>query len=477
MASEGADRVADGPSAGVARVVITPPVGIHLTGFAGRPPSTGVHDDLMATALVLCQRGAGGDDPQTRVALVALDLLGLYGQALAPAIKARVQEVTRIPPERVFLCCSHTHYGPVAWAGRDEDADSPGEGGRAPEAIAYREALPHHVAGAVAAADAARRSVTLAAGRGAVRVGINRRERTPDGRIILGQNPEGPLDSEVLVWRFDAADGSPPEPGAPAGWPRRSGETVAVVVNYACHPVSLGGQMRLMSSDFPGVARRVVEQLVGGTALYLQGAAGNVNPSLMGPDWDHPRRLGHALGAEAARAALLAQPVGGTPLRVARETLDLPAMLPESEEAGRAQAAALEAERERLLAQTEQPSRAGRLWWNERLLGRARRALAALERGELLPPITAEVAALRLGDAAVATNPSELFCEIGLAIKRGSPFPWTAVAAYTDGAVGYIPTRSAYAEGGYEVERACRVGPEAGEMVEAASLRLLRSLA
>ncbi|MBI3973294.1 MAG: hypothetical protein HY332_18635 [Chloroflexi bacterium] len=70
-----------------------------------------------------------------------------------------------------------------------------------------------------------------------------------------------------------------------------------------------------------------------------------------------------------------------------------------------------------------------------------------------------------------------MFCEIGLAIKHSSPFPWTAVAGYTDGSVGYIPTRAAYPEGGYEVDRACRVNPEAGEIVEAISLRLLRSLA
>jgi hypothetical protein len=119
---------------------------------------------------------------------------------------------------------------------------------------------------------------------------------------------------------------------------------------------------------------------------------------------------------------------------------------------------------------------AGDRSWNTRRLERARQGLDALERGEALPPVEAEIGALRLGDAALATNPSELFCEIGLAIKRDSPFPWTAVAGYTDGSAGYIPTRAAYPEGGYEVDSACRVNPEAGELVEATSLRLLRAL-
>src|SRR5688572_16607126 len=83
-------------TAGRARVVITSPAGIPLVGFAGRPPSTGIHDDLTATALVLCERHAAAeaaetgeaddvtDDPATRVAIVALDLIGLHGERLMP---------------------------------------------------------------------------------------------------------------------------------------------------------------------------------------------------------------------------------------------------------------------------------------------------------------------------------------------------------------------------------------------------------
>jgi len=140
----------------------------------------------------------------------------------------------------------------------------------------------------------------------------------------------------------------------------------------------------------------------------------------------------------------------------------------------RERVAALEAEGQRLEAQG---GGAGQRWWNRRGLERARAALAALEGGAPLPPLEAPLAALRLGDAALATNPAELFCEIGMAIKAGSPFPWTAVAGYTDAAVWYVPTRAAYPEGGYEVERACRVAPEAGELIAATGARLLASLA
>ena len=452
-------------AAGVARAVITPPVGTYLTGFAGRPPSTGIHDDLTATALVLAERDSAGvilED--SRVVIVALDLLGMYGDEIAMAIKGEVERRTGILPERVLLCCSHTHYGPVMhgeW-----------EGGDAPDAVAYQAALPHHVAGAIATAVASLQPVTLAVGHGSVRAGINRRERKADGRLVLGQNPDGTLDSEVIVWRFDPLGETPVEPGAPVGWVQRAPEPLAIVVNYACHPVSLGGGMRSISADFPGVARGVVEQLAGGTALFLQGACGNINPSLMGPDWNNPRRLGHALGAEAARAALVAEPISAVPLRLERRTVELPALMPPSLEAARASVAQLETESVRLAVGGSQ----GQRWWNEGAVRRARSTLEAMERGTTLPPLEAPLSVLRLGDAALAANPSELFCEIGMAIKQHSPFAHTAIVGYTDAIIWYVPTRAAYPEGGYEVDRDCRVAPEAGDLIELISLELLRSL-
>src|SRR5687767_7707540 len=109
-------------TAGTSRVVITPPVGIAMSGFAGRPPSVGVHDDLTATALVLCERSApaasegdapdasadasNGDALETRVALVALDLIGLRADTLVAPMKARIRAATGIAPERIFLNCS-----------------------------------------------------------------------------------------------------------------------------------------------------------------------------------------------------------------------------------------------------------------------------------------------------------------------------------------------------------------------------------
>ncbi len=85
------------------------------------------------------------------------------------------------------------------------------------------------------------------------------------------------------------------------GWTTVDGRPLAAVLNYACHPVSLGSTCTHITADFPGTARRLLEEQTGATCLFLQGARGNINPLLMGWDWSHLLRLGLPLGAEATR--------------------------------------------------------------------------------------------------------------------------------------------------------------------------------
>ena len=94
-------------------------------------------------------------------------------------------------------------------------------------------------------------------------IGINRREVTPDGRVILGRNHFGRFDPEVGVVRVERADGTP----------------LAAMVNYACHAVCLMADNYLLSADYPGYAMHALEErLPGAMGLFFQGACGNVNP-------------------------------------------------------------------------------------------------------------------------------------------------------------------------------------------------------
>jgi neutral ceramidase len=431
--------------AGVARATITPPLGSPLVGFADRGDTTGCHDDLTATALVL-------ESGQVRVAIVACDLLYIRGAA---ELKRAICTATGIPAECVLLTASHTHYGP-ALDGEQASAAALVAADKRPLVAAYRQNLAFTLAGVVGAACQRLADAAIGWAEGTSYIGINRREKLPDGSIILGKNPGGPCDRRVLVTRIDRADGHP----------------LAALLNTACHGVSLGSECTEISADFPGVARELIERETGATCLFLQGAAGNINPALMGWDWTYARRLGLSLGAEGARLFWTAQPDRSRGLGFAGVTELLPALMPGS----LAEAKALVAELQAELSEPQSGQSLGRTWTRWRL-ARALQAAEALAGSGALPPVPAELAAVRLSaDLALISSPGEVFTELGQAIVGESPFAGTIFSGYTNEAIGYVPTPAAYAEGGYEVTHSCFIGSESADLLEQRSMQLLGSL-
>ncbi|WP_106816387.1 hypothetical protein [Microbacterium timonense] len=457
-------------TAGTARATITPPLGIPLSGFVGRGVASDVHDHLTATALVLADDGDAGD---TRHAVVALDLIGLYSDELVAALKHAVHAVTGIGPERVFLACSHTHYGPVV----AEAGDMPG--GRHPLTVEYRRHLAAAVAECVLAADDARVAVRVRAGRADVRLGVNRRLPQPDGSVAIAPNPAGHVDPELVAVAFDAVSD---------GMPR--GSAVATLVSYACHPSSLESSVRSLTADFPGVLRDELERSSGGRVLFLQGAAGDIDPPDKRADWSRPRETGVTLAAAAGALLRDAAAVADAPLRSRRVRVPLPRR-------GAASVAEAEADVSRCRADVKrgraddttagagdmraragaaaEPELESAVWWRELHLAEAEAVLDAWRAGRE-PTIEADVSALRIGDVGVAFVPAELFSELGVAIKRRSRAAVTLVVGYTDGALWYVPPRHAFTEGGYEVVDACRVAPGAGEALVDRVVELLNEL-
>jgi neutral ceramidase len=447
-----------GLTAGTARAGITPPPGIPLSGFVGRAPAVDVHDGLFVTALVLSDGTAGPDAVPVRHAIATMDLIGLYSDDLVRMLKDAVHRATGIPPDHVRLSCSHTHYGPVV----AEHGDMPG--GRHPLVRAYRTALTRTVASCVAAADRARVPVIVRAGRGECRIGVNRRSPDALGRIRLAPNPEGHIDRDVVVIRLET-----PRPAvAPAGWRPHA---VATLVNHACHPNSLEAGVRSISSDFVGAMRERVEASDGGVTLFLQGAAGDIDPVRKDGDWAIPEAMGEALAAEVLRIGREAKPSRSDPLSGIQATIRVPrlsaATVPLVEDDLRALTSARGA-----LA----PEEASRRWWIDNKIEQTSSALTALRAGRA-PTIDAGVSALRIGDAALVFIPAELFSALGAMITHRSPFPFTMVVGYTDGMLWYVPTRSAFDEGGYEVADACRVAPGSGELIVERAIGLLADLA
>jgi hypothetical protein len=386
---------------GIARAKITPPRPVWMAGYAARDHhSEGVYQDLFAKALAL-------DDGANRAALITTDLL-FFDDILQRRIEAWLRDSLGLQPREIILTASHTHCGPAlverqrsVYPDLDEE---------------YLADLVTRVGGAVEAAFAGLREAPLAFGIGTCDMGVNRRLTTPDG-VVMQPNPDGPADPQVAVLR--AGD--------------------AVVINYACHPTTMGGY--LIGGDYPGFAQRIIEQLLpNAQAMFVQGCGGDVKPRNVGPDGrfqsgplEAVERCGRQL-ADVVWSALNGsmQPVDG-PITTRRADFELPLADPPT----RAQAqAALD---------DSNPFRAK---WGKRMLeimdggGEFERARPAM------------VQVLTVGDLALVALSGEVCVEIGLRIKRLLPGRPLIVAAYAGpaGLTSYVAPTSRFPEGGYEVD-------------------------
>jgi len=429
--------------AGAGRTEITPPVGIAHAGWgaAVHEKAEGVDMPFYATALYL-------ESPETRAVIVDLDIL-LLPDWLDKDIRKAVGAAAGVAPDHVWLSATHTHAG----------AEFPGTflKGGAELIEPYLAGVPAQAAAAAREAKRRARAVNIGTGAGVCGINVNRRPVTPDGFMFTGRNWKGFVDNQVLVTALDDTSGKP----------------VATIVNFACHPTILGPANRQLSPDYPGHARRTVEENIGGLCLFLQGAAGNQGPiiTFVG-DIEAPRKLGKRLGLEAARVRLEIDPVrrkerlveivgsgadlgmyvdepAGEPdqtLRVVNTVVNLPAgeFPPVAE---------IEAEFDRLMARLQTVRQTG----DEKAIKAAvmaskrawiRRNLARMAQSD---PIKVHLQAIRLGDTALIGVPGEPFAEIGMDVKRRSPAPHTVFCGYTNGLFAYIPTAQAYEEGGYEV--------------------------
>jgi neutral ceramidase len=466
-------------TAGVGRANITPPVGNRFLGYILRiEPATGVDTELFATALVLA-------DERAKVAILDVDL-ATFTVPRSDEIRSKVAEAIGTTMDHVLLAYSHTHNGPSVEGGRFAQLTE--------AETHYVDNLAAYIVGAAKLADANRRPARVAAGSGTAPIAINRIETMANGTIILGQNPEGRTDHEVKVVRIDALDGKP----------------IAAIVNYAAHPVVLGPDPMLVSADYPGVVREVVERATGATCLYLMGAAGDQMPvDAWTEDTATVRKVGNILGHEAASvyfgietrrtettkrlvislAEVLAYDVHEVPgsthsfLGAAERRIGLPFMaLPTLADAER-----VLREKSEELAAARARDDARMVYIGEIEVTWATRVLDAIKSGKVPQPVMGVVQAIRIDDVAILTAPGECFAGIGLEAKARSPLKQTLFASYANGALGYIRTPDAYPKPGVRAVTpdaiahkwtfATPFAPEVAGLVVDTGLELLEGLA
>ena len=403
--------------AGCAKVDITPPVGVWLSGYGHRnKPSDGILDKLYAKAMVL-------DNGQDKIAIVSTDLLWVPLE-ITNEVRKQVKGQIGIPENNVLICATHTHFGPKIdritknWP---DTADSKID-------TSYVRTLSKKINDSIVTAYKNLSEAKVGAVKGQIpEVVYNRRTKKTDGTVEMTfrlppSSPDltfGPIDPQVCILKVEATGGA----------------LVGAIVNFACHPVS-GDQNRKkfysISADYPGYTAQVIEQTEGGICLFALGTAGDMNPIRI--DRTNPRlQIGRALGAEVLRRIQFVSTSGEVTLKGMKKSVTFG------------------------LKKTLPPDR-----------------IMDVDKKE--KSLTTEIQVLRIGDIYILGLPGEILVEIGLEIKNKAGIENLFIISLSNDAIGYVCPRGAYKEGGYEPERGTNLAEGAGEIITKQALNIINQM-
>jgi len=419
-----------------------------MSGYFSERLSTGTSNPLRAKAVVLRQ----GDES---AALVSCDIIGLSLDVTSRARK-RASAETGIPAENILLAATHSHTGPLYFGALRKylhDKAVAEHGSDPYEKVDYSARLVRRITEAITRANAAAKPVRVEAGSAEQRgLSFNRRFHMKNGTVRFNpgvQNPDivrtaGPIDPEVGIVFLRQAE---------------TGNSIAAIINFALHLDTVGGTE--YAADYPYYLEQALRDKYGKdmTLLYGTGTCGDINHI----DITKRERLktdyiGKTLAETvAAKAASLstAEPA----LAVRNKIVEVPLQHygPEKVAQARENIKKVGTKELSFLDQVE-----------------AYKILAIEMRQSRTIPL--EVQVFRLSrDVAVVGLPGEVFVDLGLAIKKASPFAHTLVIELCQDAPGYIPTKKAFSEGSYETVNS-RIAPGGGEKMVETAIRLLKEL-
>lgn len=446
---------AEGGKAGFAEMDITPAIGSEIPGNYFKQFHKTLHDPCKVRAGYFEQGGKS-------VCLVGLDAL-LVPRHVVEKVRAR------IPGMEILIGASHSHSsGPVGMV-------QPGEYDHASPEV---QELAYKVSSAadagylklvedqtVGAIEQARRNAVGSLwgfGAGEEKSAIfNRRFRMKNGRVNTHPRPgnpdivepAGPVDGTVTV----------------VGVFNDSQQLTGCVVNYSCHATT---SPRGISANWIYFMERVIRGTFGEgvVVVFLQGFSGDVTqvdnldrgPSPSG--LEYARLVGGRVGAEAVKVLLSMRPEPPLAIRTATRTFVEGRRIPGEER----------------VAAAWKTVRNGSLKRNSAEWVFAKEIVlldAELARHR---SVEVEIQAIAIGPAVFVSAPGEMFVELGLEIRKGSPFRFTAPVSLANGCVGYVPTMEALADngGGYEqrLSSYTNLVPDAGPRMVREALRLVNSL-
>lgn len=436
---------------------MTPEPGIycHMWGSAAHEQADSIHRPLHATAVFFQDINR-----ERRVVVATIDYCWFPSYRTVEQLCAPIRSEFGLDKHELLLIVTHSHSVPQI----DEEFETRPGGDKIP---AFRRKLESALRDSVREAVSTAEPAILAWTVGHCALARTRDFPDPEsGRILCGPNPAGTPDHTLLVGRATAVS---------------DGRILATFVNYACHPVSLGGGNRSVSPDFIGAMQETVEAATGGgPCLFLHGPSGNQTPrDSYADDPAVADTNGQILGHAAISALRGMLPPGkaltfqgsqssGAPLAIwdARDTV-LDTTL-----GTRVRYAQLPGKSWPTLAEIDEaiataPDRAA---WTR--MTRLRQFVVNLAEGlgKGFP-----VWAVRLGGAVLVGVPAEAFTDLQVELRRRFPGLAIIVTNDTNGTYNYLPPAAYYGNGAYEQDCA-DFGPGALEIVTLTAAQLIREL-
>lgn len=395
---------AQGLQAGAAAEPLTADDSMVIGGGIGPGKAHGQEGELRASALIL-DDGRGG-----KIALIACDVLMIERDVLDRAAR-RVEKATGVPFDHILINATHTHHAPTTATIHGYERDE-----------AFTKQVEDQI---VRAAESAARR--LSPSRFLFRlgeessVGKNSRLLLKDRTIYWvgpfddAVRPTGPFDPELPVLAFR----------------RRDGGLEAVLFNHSTHTIGTR-KPGVRSPSFYGLAAQELEKERGGTFLFFEGASGSTH-NLGVPADEATHRIHEAVAAALDAAA--ERPVD----RVDAIRKEIAVKVRRFQE--------------------DADDRAVVTYCTKRIKDTqaARRTIEIFRdmRRQVAPRQDQErrtwVQALRIGDVAIVGVPGEYFTVLGEEIKRRSPFRYTYVFELANDYIGYIPDKTGFDRGGYQV--------------------------
>ncbi|NIA59403.1 alkaline ceramidase [Bacillus pacificus] len=382
---------------GVCKVDITPPIGIDFVGYHRETGINNIEERIYGTVFVF-EKG------EMKTVFISIDNIGMLVED-TNMIREQVASELHVPFERITVVYTHTHSGPETV-------------GDNPLVQSYKTILVNNVVHGAVTANKNLERCEVGWGVTTGDIGVNRRERTSDGRAKMGTNIEGVVDKRIGMLAIRNAE---------------TKELSGIIVFCTAHPNVLKGDSDVLSADYPGMTREILEKIVNCPVMIVQGAAGNVNAKYRGSK-EALKQMAYTL---SGHVLTMLPTVTYSPIvnvRTISSTMQMKLQdIPEIDEI-------------RSMAQLAEKQ------WGVNTDEWLTIVLEKCKQGTRQLRINLEVQLFQVNDGMFSGIPMEPFSETALKVKERLQNELAFFDGYTNGYIGYLPTKEEFAYGGYEVE-------------------------